>query len=173
MKRVICFALLLGLVGQAFAAGPFGFEKGMTREQIIQLVGKNAVDVQFSIGNILSVNTAPKPDPAFDSFLLLISPTEGLLSIDASGKLTDSTAALQKSFTDIVSWVNHNYGSAASTSDKCIEWATCKTVSWQLKKPDNHVVNIEVKAKKLGSDLGLVNCAFQFEGYRQYVEGKH
>lgn len=85
------FSLLgLLLVGQCYAAGPFGFEKGMTQEQVIKLVGRAAVkEIKNVDGSpdivIVELNTAPKAHPSFESYRLFITPEKGIVKIVALG----------------------------------------------------------------------------------------
>ena len=70
--------------GGGTPSGPFGFEYGMTREQIIKLIGKQAV--KETKGDTMDVTTAPKPHPAFERYILIVSPDKGLLAVSALGK---------------------------------------------------------------------------------------
>jgi hypothetical protein len=100
--------------------GPFGFEKGMTREQIIAIVGKD--DVTLSKGIILDVTTAPKPHPDFNRYILLISPDKGLLKVGAYGRTIetgDSGFQLQTAFKDTVDAITQKYGSPRKVFDTC------------------------------------------------------
>jgi len=65
--------------------GPFGFERGMTKEQIIALVGSDKVDNELSRDDVIVLTTAPKPHPAFKEYYLFISPELGLLKLGATG----------------------------------------------------------------------------------------
>jgi hypothetical protein len=104
------------------SAGPFGFEKGMTRDQIIKLVGKDAVDLKASHGGFLKLSTAPKPHSAFESYWLIISPTNGLVKVNASGKTIetgDSGVELRSAFDDVVAGVRQKYGAPLHAYDSC------------------------------------------------------
>jgi hypothetical protein len=83
-------SLGLLLVGQCFASGPFGFDKGMTRSQVIQLVGNDAVDAKNSDADTLVIKTAPKPHPAFENYMLVFSPKDGLVKLIAIGNTIES-----------------------------------------------------------------------------------
>jgi TonB family protein len=106
------------------ARGPFGFQMGMTREQIIKLVGRSAVDQEYSKNDVLAVRRAPVSDPAFEEYQLVISPTEGLLYVTALGKTikTDSFGTqLRAAYTRIVTDLTSKYGKAQLIpSDGCI-----------------------------------------------------
>src|SRR5438067_137324 len=66
-------------------SGPFGFFFGMTKEQVIRLVGQSAVKEITDEGQTIRLTTAPRPHPAFDYYLVVISPDRGLLKIVAVG----------------------------------------------------------------------------------------
>ena len=102
--------------------GPFGFEKGMTKEQIIVLVGKDAVDEKKSTGNVLVLNTAPKANPDFDSYTLTISPKKGLYSIEASGKpifIGDEGGSLRRLYNLTVAAIANKYGAPYIDDERC------------------------------------------------------
>ena len=75
--RFLSFALAAtafassGLFAQD-TSGPFGLHMGMTPEQVIQIVGKDAV--KEIKGDILNLYTVPKPHPAFEFYSLVFSP---------------------------------------------------------------------------------------------------
>jgi hypothetical protein len=86
MTRLLGLTLLTAVsIAVAAAAGPFGFEPGMTREQVIRLVGQDNVVQEDSHGDVLILRTAPIPHPAFERYLVIISPKNGLLKIQAIG----------------------------------------------------------------------------------------
>ena len=68
MSRKISLTLaLLGLllIGHCYATGPFGFECGMTQEQVVKLVGRTAVkEIKPVDGSpdivLVELSTAPK-----------------------------------------------------------------------------------------------------------------
>jgi hypothetical protein len=64
--------------------GPFGFQYGMSKQDIIRLVGRASVKDEKS--DMLTVTTAPKSHPVFEYYMLMISPQKGLLKIVAVGK---------------------------------------------------------------------------------------
>src|SRR5690242_8473129 len=72
------------------ASGPFGFERGMTLAQLSSLLGNNTL-VKSSKPYMWQTTAAPKPHPSFESYLLIISPTDGLLKVIASGLTVDTS----------------------------------------------------------------------------------
>ena len=58
-------------------AEPFGFEYGMTKDEITALIGRHSL-VKVINGNVYEFSTAPRPYKAFELYLLMISPQKGL-----------------------------------------------------------------------------------------------
>ncbi len=194
---VKAFAVLLLLCtlssGQTKPTGPFGFQRGMTREQIINLVGKDAVDTKHSQDEFLHVTAVPKPNRAFDSYLMVVSPTEGLLRLVAFGvavKSGDNGAELRAAFDAVVAGVSQKYGAPKSTHDTCtgsdVECSNAQfwmmslekknrslTSIWVLtQQPINSVTAIEVEVHPLTMSQGLITVSYEFEGFSQYFAAK-
>ena len=85
MKRILIalFVFILS-IGSVFAQGPFGFERGMAREQITKLVGGKPAKTNSDI--VWETDKSPIPNSHFESFTLFISPTQGLLKVIAIGR---------------------------------------------------------------------------------------
>lgn len=193
-RVILILAAIVGLVGFAHAQqGPFGFEKGMTREQIIQLVGSGAVDTKFSQNGTLVLNTAPKPNPAFEKYLLLISPTQGLLKLLVIGttiETGDSGLELQSAFADTLTGVSQKYGSPSKKYDTCNgDGPECSNSEfwmmslkdknrslgafWQMKEPaPNSVTGIAVETQVSTLHSGYVTVSFEFVGFSSYAEAR-
>jgi len=173
------------------SGGPFGFEKGMTREQIIQLVGKEAVSQQDKAPSyILALKTAPKPHPAFEEYILSISPKSGLLKLSAIGKTIDCDAYgtdLKTAFANIVSGVSKKYGPPektldASTTDLFREpqkWMMALYDKdrilesfWKFEPTVNNIKVMMVRANATSSDKGYVVFAVEFAGFEEYVDSQ-
>ncbi len=174
------------------SAGPFGFEKGMTREQIISLVGKDAVDTKGTHGDVLEVTTAPKPHSAFESYAMIVSPNKGLLKVMAIGKTIktgDSGFEIRSAFNDISAGITQKYGKPFKTFDFCNGGVGCtdseywmlallqknRTLAAFWKSPElpNYVTAIDVSVYALSLNSGYLNCAFEFEGFHEYSEEKN
>ena len=63
---------------------PFGFKLGMTRAQVIALVG--AGSVREDRGDLLILSTAPEPNPDFDTYGVSISLSAGIARVVAISK---------------------------------------------------------------------------------------
>ncbi len=196
MRKSTLFLLLLSLslpcLGQS---GPFGFEKGMTKAQIISLVGQKAVDKRNSAGDRLVVMTAPKANAAFATYMLLVSPTEGLLRVVALGRpimAGDDGAELKSAYQDLLKSLTDQYGAPASTIDTCRgpkalcgrsdNWMMAlmgkqRTLAsaWTAEVPtkamrDSGVHAIAIQAQAPSLTNGFVSCDFELEGFQQYAE---
>jgi hypothetical protein len=199
MNKGICGLLLL-LSGMCVAqTGPFGFEKGMSRSQIITRVGQKNVDPRtLRSGEVLRVRTAPQPDDAFVGFMLLVSPQDGLLRVGSFGKFLqvgDNGAELKAAYDGIVAEITHKYGEASKKVDSCEGPAIiCKRPSeWMLtmfgkqrqlwsewsgtaptpemKKAGIHAIHVVATAASLSG--AYVACDFELEGLDKYIEAKH
>jgi len=171
--------------------GPFGFDRGMTRAQVIALVGQDAVDIEHSKDDLLRLKTAPKPHPAFDSYLLIISPEQGLLKVLGSGKTVDvgdDGADLKQAFEVVVDGLTQKYGAPTRTFDFCNGGTGCSDQQywmmgllqknrkledfWELQGNPVHVTIIDLEATALSMNSGYVSLGYEFEGWSQYVDEK-
>jgi len=117
-----CISLLLfGLSSfQALAAGPFGFGYGMTKEQVIKLVGKDRVKTSKDDDDTLVLTTAPKPHPGFGAYFLTFSPEHGLVKIYASGNDIDTNRygdTVRSTFAETEKALTATYGAPSEEFD--------------------------------------------------------
>ena len=198
MQRV---TLVLILVFVALAAcaqsGPFGFEKGMTKSQIIALVGQKNVDPRTLKGEVVSVRTAPQPNPAFAGYMLMISPTQGLVRVGAVGPMigaSDDGSQLKAAYAAVLQKLTHDFGEPSAKTDECNgPGILCKRAdnwmmtlygrqrklesTWLPAVPTQtmrdagvHVITLRVSANSMNS--GFISCDFELEGYEQYAKSK-
>jgi hypothetical protein len=197
MKR---FAFVLALLtmllpGVCLASGPFGFDYGMTKEQVIALVGKDAVlkDQEY----MLRVSNAPRPDPSFETYLLIISPEKGLLKIMADGLTIPSSAygtELKVGFMTVRDTVARQYGAPTHNYDFIEQGSTLNQPSdwmagllkkerklgcdWDLaaagqksgKGKDEHISGILLETRGLKKDSGWVILSYEFEGFDAFFD---
>jgi len=176
-------------------SGPFGFSRGMTKEQIVAQVGKSAIVSEkpdATGGTFLVLSTAPKPYSEFEKYSLIISPTEGLLKIVAIGKDISTAAAgeqLRSHFDSLHAILVASY--QAPTNDFSYLkadsiWSDDKDFTMALIKKDrtlesfwllekgasltNDVTVIDLEAKASTQDVGYILLAYEFKGWEQYVE---
>ena len=86
MKKLIAVAIIfviLNIPGVSFADGPFGLTMGMTYNQI-KKIDKDIMKLNIRL--FYSIKTVPKPHPAFESYIVQISPTTGLSAVKGIGK---------------------------------------------------------------------------------------
>lgn len=177
-------------------SGPFGFQKGMTRTQIVHLVGQSAVDIKHSSGDTVTLKTAPKPNSRFDSYVLLISPTDGLVKVLGIGSVIqtgDDGSDLKSAYDDVVEAVTQKYGEPTNNFDVCNGGTGCsdsqywmlslmeknRTVACYWLQPlpsqamkDAHVHGIGVKIEPLSINSGYVSVGYEFEGFSDYLDKK-
>ncbi len=193
MKRglIALFILLASVISLAQdkpVAGPFGFERGMTREQVTKLVGKGTPSTQ-NPNIVFTFTSAPTPNPAFEQYNLFFSPTEGLLKVIAVGvtiSTSDTGTELRSGFTTVVSGVSQKYGQPENTFDTCNGGAGCSSESvwmlglleknrtlsayWKSAHPSNSVRLISLDAKPLGLNSGYLILAYEFTGWEAFVD---
>jgi hypothetical protein len=176
-------------VFQIFAAGPFGFEYGMTKEQVIAAVGQNAV--RKATDDALEITTVPKPHPAFESYVLIISPTRGLVKIVAVGntiKTNGLGGEVRDAFTETQVLVARNYGSPEKAFDFLRsgsiwndpqDWMMglakkerVLTSFWAFVNSPNHITTMKLEAKALSAEAGYLALGYEFEGFEEYADFK-
>jgi len=187
MKKFITIAVLgLALTGSVFAQGPFGFERGMTREQIIKLVGSDAVDKEHSNPELMIVKTAAL-NPHFQMYGLFFSPTQGLLKIAASGndiETGDAGFELRTEFKDLVEIITQKYGQPTAkhttmTSTGSEYWMLDlkqKNVTWSAywlgNGYQNSITAISVSIEVVNIQKGYCMLDYEFEGWKAFVDSK-
>jgi hypothetical protein len=100
----------------ATAEGPFGFDYGMTKQQVIDKLGRTALSKDSGI-NVL-FNTAPKPHPDFEAYILAFSPEKGLLKVTAVSKnvaTSEDGADLRSKYNYFLDALKSKYGKASTT----------------------------------------------------------
>ncbi len=171
-------------------SGPFGFEYGMTREEIIKLIGKQAV--KETTGDTMDVTTAPKPHPVFESYVLTFSADKGLLAVSALGKDVPTNVfgeEVHSQFLELRAALSKIYGDPSLTADEVQagsiwndpqDWMMGllkkerSVVSiWNLKSaPVNHIAMIMVKAAALSQEKGYNSVKYEFEGFEAFTDAQ-
>ncbi len=182
------FALLFFCSTLSFA-GPFGFNRGMTKDQVIQLVGKNAVKSRSSDGVTITVTTAPKPYDDFEEYILQFSPDEGLLKIIAVGRTIDTSSdgeQLKDSFDTLHKALVGAFGPAENDFDFLKSgsiWTEGhdfmpgllhqdRTLAsyWNPKNRADRIDEIRLKAVALDYTHGYIALGYEFEGWNEFVD---
>lgn len=190
MKKLIKAVLFFLFVLQASVclAGPFGFDFGMSKQDIIKLVGKGAVIEDKN--EVLTLSTAPKPHSAFELYICVISPQKGLLKVIAIGKdieTSSSGSEIKSSFSDLRNALVETYGyptkdfdflDAGSIWSEYQDWMMGllkheRTLAsyWKLTvQTDKHITVIALEAKATSQDKGYITLGYEFEGFEQYSD---
>jgi hypothetical protein len=162
---------------------PFGFHKGMTRKDIVSAVG--AGNIKQENDDRLVVTTAPRPNPMFESYLLLVSPNEGLLKVAAIGKnidTGDSGMEVHSAFDDALKGVTQKYGKPTQVYDNCNGTGCDDLRYWMLSLLEKNrnlsafwdldFAKIMIEAKALRLDSGYVTFDLEFPGFEAYAQSK-
>lgn len=170
------------------ASGPFGLRRGMTQEQVIQIVGKDAVkEVK---GDVLRLLAVPKPHRAFDEYSLVFSPNDGLLKIVAYGKDIRTNGfgeAVHDSFVEIRDAIARTYGEPKFTLDHLKEgsiWTEPQdwmmgllkeerelSSDWNTTLP-NRIHGIVLETKALSTEKAFIVLVYEFDGWNEYVDAR-
>lgn len=92
--------------------GPFGLEAGISKEIIERMTGEILV-LRDEAQNLYTIGNPPKPNEAFQTYALVISPTVGLCQIRAVGKTINSNDyghQLKDAFTELQNALTSVYG---------------------------------------------------------------
>jgi hypothetical protein len=190
-KMKLLLALILTL-SSVFAQGPFGFRAGMTRDQILNLVGKGAVVAADTKDDALALNTAPKPHSAFEEYVLTIAPQGGLVRVTAVGKNISTSvygAELHSQFVDIRDAIAATYGTP-KTYDYLksgsiwneqrdfmmglLKKERALSAYWTGDHPPHDtgagVSSIGIDGIALSTGVGFIRLVYEFVGWTQYNE---
>jgi hypothetical protein len=185
---LLTIAIVLGGVSSAqssptqsrIAAGPFGFTCGMSQQAITGLVGP----LKNEGVNLYTTSTAPNPYPNVGGYSLTISPTQGLLRVQAETNdiETDGDGAdLIAQFHAIETELTKQYGKPTRQDDSLKpgsiwagldEWTISylkkeRTLSshWIFPNPAGCVTAIELTAIVINANNGAIAMDFQLKGY--------
>jgi hypothetical protein len=191
MRNLFCLAFLCFSM-QTFSqekSGPFGFEAGMTKEQIIKIVGDGAV--KEIIGDTLLLTNVLNADRDYESYALKISPENGLLKIVAMGKEINTNGfgnELKSAYKDLKAALVQIYGKPNHELDVIRngsiwlgpdDWMTgllkrerVLNCSWSdIPLPNRiHVMGLDAVAKSRES--GCLYLTYEFEGLEAYMKAK-
>jgi hypothetical protein len=173
--------------------GPFGFRPGMSRSEVLNLVGDSAVKKIEGVSvpdDQLMLNTAPKPHPEFDVYGLLFSDKRGLVKLTALGhniQTNDYGTQVHSEFLQIRDAVAKTYGEPKTydfvESDSLWreprDWMmslvkTDRTLaaSWLFTPSSNRIEAILLEAIAHSTDNGILRLTYQFEGFKEYAESR-
>jgi hypothetical protein len=173
--------------------GPFGLHRGMTREQVIQLVGKDAIKPGIpgrTELDTLRLYRVPKSHPAFEYYTLIFSPKDGLLKILAIGSNISTNVfgeTLHTSFIELRDVISQTYGQPRGTIDSVqsgsiwndpqdwmmglLKKERTLAAAWDTGLPNNiHGVILETDA--LSREIGILTLVYEFDGWSEYLDAK-
>jgi hypothetical protein len=129
LKYTAAAAFLLAVCLPCFA-GPFGLQRGMTKDQVIALVGRDAVvgdKADVLGGSTLTLRRVPKPYPEFDTYAAIFSPKWGLLKIAAmtpSIRTSPDGSELNEHYTKLKRLISVSYGDPPINRDSLMPGST-------------------------------------------------
>jgi hypothetical protein len=180
MKSItgLVVVIILGTFSHSASAASFGFHRGMTKDEVVRLVGKSAVtkSTQDALGGYeLVVNTAPKPYSLCTRYHLNFSPTEGLLAASCSSEPAPDNLGdwkeLQTIFDSVKLQLTVAYDSPMNESDgpapsKYGPESLMHTASWSDSSGG------QVMLFGLASHDGTyrINISYLFKGWFSYID---
>lgn len=172
-------------------AAPLGFARGMTKEQIVALVGKDnvaATDPNDMGGVVMYLRTAPKPYSAFSDYIVEISPTQGLLNVEAIGKPIDTSedgSELRSEYIRVKDQLQLTYADPATDEDSLKPGSLYQEQHYfmlgMVKKDrqllaywgqpvNGSIETIFLKANAKDLTTGFITLTYSFVGWHEYYE---
>ena len=192
LSIMLCF-LALCLSKSSFA-GPFGLEGGMTKEEIIAIVGKDSLKEATTMPEnwYILVNKLPRPHPLFETCRMAIDPDLGLVKLVVRSSVIKTNIygdEIKLKFIEIREALNSKYGKC-KTYDRLRPgsiwhepqaWMRgLKTkerilVSIWMKgehilEKDTALKNINLSAVAVTERKGVLFLSYEFEGFDQFLE---
>ncbi|MEI6873548.1 MAG: hypothetical protein WCL50_00300 [Spirochaetota bacterium] len=115
MKRLFSIIAFAVICLASILAGPFGLDMGMTLDQIRDATGHDVVPSENSPNLYYAIPA--KGHPAFDSYLVQVSPKTGLYYIKAIGKDISTNRyglSIQTAFDNLKASIEKAYGPSKS-----------------------------------------------------------
>lgn len=175
--------------GAPVKSGPFGFEKGMTLDQITAAIGTKAIVKRDE--PLVTVSTAPKPHSMFTSYVLIISPNDGLLKIMATS-VDIATGVhgreVHTEFSKINGALREIYGAPTEGFDSLLPnslwkgpqyWMMGllkrdrKLVSfWNLNNDETKLSGISLEARGRSLESGYLLLIYEFDGFSKFSDAE-
>jgi len=168
-RSVLNLLIVPALAVHTFAIGPFGFEKGMERSDVIRLWGKDSVTARDQV----YLTSAPDPDPLFTSYVLVFSPKDGLVKVTAVSKAMDVEGAeMKQAYNHVLKKLRGIYGDRPDHSEWYAGWSFDPAETPGV-HPIDHVIAVCLGIRKPGKETGkekgaTIRVQFDFEGYMEY-----
>lgn len=168
-------------------AGPFGFDPGMTKQQIIDELGQNAI--KEAKDDVLILDKAPLPHSGFERYGLVIDPKRGLVKLQAFG-VDISTSVYGDELKDAFNSMEKSIASSYGESKRYDHlragsiWDEPKDYMMGLIKKERtlesfwsnndstilkgQVVTIDLEARALSEEQGYLVLIYEFVGFDEY-----
>jgi hypothetical protein len=181
--RATILGLLLFINCSALAAGPFGFDPSLAKEQILKMLGPSAIkEVK---GDIYRFNTAPQPHPDFEFYSVIFSDSK-VVKVSAYTKDIETNVYgddLKAKFKDLSTALTAKYGTgdavdtlrAGSIWKEPEDWMMglvkderTLTTFWKVDNGDLHAIMLE--ANGLSRNKGYISLQYEYVGFAKWVE---
>jgi hypothetical protein len=192
---MVCF-LAAGCLFAQQVNGPFGLHRGMTKAEVISIIGRDAVtkDLPNPLGgSLITVNTAPKPFREFEIYQLYFSRADGLLKIVALGRdidtsedgseVRDQYASLRTQLTSIygapkdIDFVKESSNELMSKPENFMlglldkeRELSCFWSSSDATKLKDNINGVVLEARSLRLNVGYLELSYEFTGWENYVD---
>ncbi|HKF50507.1 MAG TPA: hypothetical protein VKB38_24295 [Terracidiphilus sp.] len=183
--RTTAVIAAFALASLSASAGPFGFQKGMTKEQVTNLLGKDMVRETVPDaggGSIVIFNTAPTPVKDFTSYSVDFAKDAGVLKIVAATSpiVTESATALYDRYRDLRTVLTAKYGAPSRTHEPTSVDGIMKdmadngrNVSSYWAANDNASFNGEIKsvmlkAVPISENTAILVVSYELTGFEDY-----
>jgi hypothetical protein len=180
LKLVTLSMLLLSVPSLCFA-GPFGFEAGMSRKDLIEKLGAGAIVDQ--IRDSVTFNSAPTKSEYFDQYLCFFDKNDRLESVMAMSKPRKTTAAgedLRDEFERLQSALTEKYGSALYTSGSRTSGARWEErigmdfarAVWDGGSPQaktSHIEKIILSIQVGTAEYGIFQLEYDFDNWKSVL----
>jgi hypothetical protein len=192
------YVALIAIFASQLFAGPFGLEKGMTKQQIIAQVGASAVlkNEDSPHNTALRLSTVPKPYPGFEWYTLEFDTDGGLAKISATGIDLETNGygdALREKFAALSQQLISLYGEPSDQFDFLSSGSIWKepqywmmglkqkerflATDWQshsdrprMRALPNSLSIIYLRAVALSQNKGYLKLGYEFDGWENAVE---
>lgn len=130
--------------------GPFGFYRGEALDHVVEAIGGPS-HITSQGQDIFTLDTAPNPDPDFAAYILLVSPTDGVLKIVGGGRTITadaSGAATRSAFEHLSTVLSAKYGVPTKASNFIAHntmWSDTLDFQTSLQKGDRTLQSLSLR----------------------------
>jgi hypothetical protein len=161
---------------------PFGFKVGMTKAQVIQLVGPQSILKDDE--DVLELSTAPIPHEDFNLYSISVSPTTGIVLVMAVSKEIETSAygeGLKGKFDSLKNALGKKYGGPADSFDFLTDgsiWSEANDWMMGLNKKERTLaaywkaagdVSVSLEALASSQESGFVIVQYQYPTFAAWA----